>query len=1020
MTIIDDYLAYQEQYTKKYGEKTLVIEMVGSFYEAYATNTRGYKLIEIAEKLNLILTRKDKRFAVDESNPLMLGFPAVAVEKYLKLLIDEGFTVVVVDQVTPPPNPKRKVTAVYSMGTYIHQNLSQDSNNIMSIYIEDEIQKDGGILMCIGMSVVDLSTGENIVHESHSVNGDEKYALDEALRFIYSYSPKETLVYRKTGSNNSNKSTTMSKDAIIMYLELENKICHYYTDINKHFFKIAYQNEFLKKIFPDTGMLTPIEYLDLERLPYAIISLITILDYSYQHSENIIKDIYKTKTFNNNQHLILGNNAVFQLNIFENSMLETVSNTKFKSLFDVVNNTSTPVGRRLLKNILVAPLTSVEEINNMYSCTDELLKDELYISVEESLKFILDLERLNRKLMLSILQPFEFAGLLESYKHVNNIIKLLFKTKNLKKKLPDKVVLKKFSEFLQNTEQVFNSEELKKNNFTDIVSSFFNIGINKEIDELELQINGNLVFMQKICKVLSDNIEDVGRARFRKKAGNKKKKAVSDKYDQDSKDAEDGENDDEKIYLKKNDREGYYLSLTKLRAKSLQKNLANKKTVKITETFSLDPKKLIYKDLPKGNTKIFIEDMSSKSKDTFSLKEELMTLVIEKYTEQITAYRTTYGHVLKQITQFVAFVDFVKSNAKTAKLYNYTKPTVIVSKKSYVKCEGLRHPIVERIRTEYEYVPHDIGLGDDMLDGLLIYGLNSSGKSSLMKATGLAVIMAQCGMFVPAKKCTICPYFSLYARITGNDNIFKGLSSFALEMTELRAILKRAGPQTLVIGDELTKGTEHTSGNAIVATVIIQLAKSGSSFIFATHLHDIAKMERIKQLKNVKCFHLSVEYDKEKDLLIFDRKLKPGSGNEVYGLTVAKYIIHDDQFLKLSQEIMNEILNKPKHILNDKTSRYNSQVYMNECQICGKKLENKDSSSNLDTHHINFQKDCDKNDFIINKPHIKKNSKANIIVICKSCHHQIHDGNNIIVDGYIDTSKGKKLLVNHKLPTPNS
>lgn len=1000
MTIIDEYLAYQEKYVKKYGQKTVVFEMIGSFYEAYATNTRGYKLAEVAEKLNLILTRKDKKIdKIDEKNPLMLGFPAVAIEKYLKLLVDDGFTVVIVDQVTPPPNPKRKVTGVYSPGTYIHEHMNQDSNNIVSLFIEDEIQKDGSVLMCIGMSVIDLSTGENTVHESYSLNGDEKYALDEAVRFITSYNPKETLIYRK---NNSSK-MSMTMDAMILYLELESKIYHYYTDINKHFFKISYQNEFLRKIFPDTGMLTPIEYLDLEKLPYAIISLITILDYSYQHNEKIISHIYKTKIFNNNQHLILGNNAVFQLNVFENNALEVISNTKYKSLFDVVNNTSTAMGRRHLRKMLVAPLTSAEDIESIYSCIESMIKDNLFSKVENNLKFILDLERLHRKLMLSIIQPYEFAGLIESYKHVTIIIKTLSKIKSFKNMFPDKVILSKFDELIKDIEYKFNFDELKKNNFTDIISSFFNVGINKDIDNLELKINGNLSFMQNVCKILSDRIEDVGKAKFKKKNNS---------------------DDDDKIYLKKNDRDGYYMSLTKLRAKSLQKNLVNIKTIKITENYYLDPKKLIFKDLPKGNTKLFIDDLSTKSNDTFTLKDQLTTIVIDFYKEIIEEYKNKYFDVFKKITQFIAFIDFIKSNAKTAKLYNYIRPKIVKTNKdtqSYIKCAGLRHPIVERIRTDCEYVPHDVCLGKidanelESLDGMLIYGLNSSGKSSLMKAVGISIIMAQCGMFVPATNYQFYPYHALYARITGTDNIFKGLSSFALEMTELRAILKRAGPHTLVIGDELTKGTEHTSGNAIVAAVIIQLSRSKSTFIFATHLHDIAKMDRIKELKNVKCFHLSVEYDKDKDLLIFDRKLKPGSGDEIYGLTFAKYIIHDNDFLKLSQEIMNEMLNKPKHIIADKISRYNSKIYMYECQLCGKKIDNKDSNCNLDSHHINFQKDCNKDNFIINKPHIKKNAGSNIVVICKSCHHQIHDDKSINIEGYVDTSKGKKLVVNKKI-----
>ena len=135
---------------------------------------------------------------------------------------------------------------------------------------------------------------------------------------------------------------------------------------------------------------------------------------------------------------------------------------------------------------------------------------------------------------------------------------------------------------------------------------------------------------------------------------------------------------------------------------------------------------------------------------------------------------------------------------------------------------------------------------------MLIYGINSCGKSSLMKSIGLNIIMAQSGMYVSAKKFVFSPYESIYARITSNDNIFKGLSSFTLEMTELRSILKRSNSKTLIIGDEPAKGTENLSANSIVASTIINLSQKKSTFVFATHLHDVANMNRIKELKNVR------------------------------------------------------------------------------------------------------------------------------------------------------------------------
>ena len=203
-----------------------------------------------------------------------------------------------------------------------------------------------------------------------------------------------------------------------------------------------------------------------------------------------------------------------------------------------------------------------------------------------------------------------------------------------------------------------------------------------------------------------------------------------------------------------------------------------------------------------------------------------------------------------------------------------------------------------------------------------------------MKAVGLTVILAQCGLYVPCKKLVFSPYESLYARITGNDNILKGLSSFALEMTELRAILTRSNNNTLVIGDEICRGTEQTSGTSIVAATIKQLSDKKSSFIFASHLHKVPELQIIKELENIKCFHLIVNYDEKTDNLVFNRKLKEGSGPNVYGLTVAKYLIDDNEFIKLAESIKKNHMNESENLINDKTSRYNKNLYVYECKIC--------------------------------------------------------------------------------------
>ena len=1054
--ILHEYFFYQEKYTKMYGNNTIVCMRVGDFYELYQSDVQGFDLSKISEATNLIKTKKDKRIEkVSHSNPYMCGFQHASLQKYLKILVDNNFTVVIVDQVTLPPNPKRAVTGIYSAGTYINDNETIDSNNIICIYIEDEKQLNGGYLSCIGLSTVDLTTGECSVYEVFSNSGDEKYSLDEAYRFIISHNPKEVLITHKTLNDISIK-----KEQLLQYLELENKNVHYSTTINKVFEKPSYQNEFFGKIYKDKGMMSSIEYIDMEKMPYARLSLINLFDFVYKHNETFINNLDKPSIFSNSKHLILGNDAVFQLNILENKLLES-TNTKFRSLFDVINHTSTAMGRRFIKNAICQPLNDINEIKLRYDCIDELLDDKqnksLYLNIEAHLECIMDIERLGRKVFLGIIHPFEFANLIISFNEIDNIYKLIEKTKYNSQYKPDKKLITQVNDFLDICDKTFDITELKKQNLDNIFSSFFKKGVYTQIDDIDYAVANNIQMMKGICNVFATYIED---KKFTKKKNSTPKTPKTPKTSKNSKklkntkdDEDDNDNVDEDvdenenkdkdmdiedmdmdiedmnnglIKLKKNDREGYYFCLTKRRSDMLKNNIANLETIKISDTLSIQTNKLVFKEATPNkagkysDTKIFFTDLNVKSDNVIHLKEKLIGIIKKKFSDLLVMFGSKYKDMFRQISQFIAKVDFIKSNAKTAKLYNYCKPELIINENNgFMNITKMRHPIIERIKTDIEYIPHNVRLGksnihtdSQELDGILLYGLNSAGKSSYMKAIGCNLIMAQCGMYVAAESYQYSPYESLFARITGNDNIFKGLSQFGLEMTELRAILKRNGPKTLVIGDEVCRGTEHISGNCIVATTIIKLAKSGCSFIFATHLHEIANMERIKNLKNVKTFHLSVEYDNKADLLVFDRILKTGSGSSVYGLTVARYIIKDDEFMKLAQEIMNELLDKPNELMSSKTSHFNGHVYVDACQICNKQNTIKEHIGHLDTHHINFQCNCNEDGFVIGKSYLPMNNKSNLIVLCKNCHYDVHH-DKLEINGYKETSNGR--IIDYKI-----
>ena len=158
--------------------------------------------------------------------------------------------------------------------------------------------------------------------------------------------------------------------------------------------------------------------------------------------------------------------------------------------------------------------------------------------------------------------------------------------------------------------------------------------------------------------------------------------------------------------------------------------------------------------------------------------------------------------------------------------------------------------------------------------------------------------MAQAGLFVPCESFIFSPYNQIFSRILGNDNLFRGQSSFAVEMSELRNILKRANSKSLVLGDELCSGTETYSAVSIFAASVERLSSNNTSFIFATHLHELCNLDIIKNLENIKINHLKVIHNKEKKTLVYDRKLEEGCGPTTYGLEVCKAMDMDDAFLK--------------------------------------------------------------------------------------------------------------------------
>lgn len=372
--------------------------------------------------------------------------------------------------------------------------------------------------------------------------------------------------------------------------------------------------------------------------------------------------------------------------------------------------------------------------------------------------------------------------------------------------------------------------------------------------------------------------------------------------------------------------------------------------------------------------------------------EQIETLVHELSVKFISDIRT-HSKTIRKLLLYVAEIDVYCSSAKVATLNKYVRP-VISRAKSYINTTNIRHPVIEQI-IDGIYVPHNVEFSGDK-NGMLLYGFNAAGKSSLMKTIGINLILAQAGLFVAAETFTFYPYTSIQTRILSNDNQQKGQSSFAVEMAELSGILARANSSALILGDEISRGTETVSGVAIVASAISQLVEKGAHFLFATHLHQLVDIDEVKELTvsgQVSVFHLQVTRNPETNVLTYDRDLTPGCGDSLYGLEVARAMRLPDSFLVLANRIRNKLTG-----IKDVRSRYNSEMFLRWCGVCG--------AGAVEVHHIKFQSEADDKGFI---GHFHKNDLMNLVGLCQRCHKQVHKG-RLTISKWQETSEGFELI----------
>jgi DNA mismatch repair protein MutS len=954
------YFELQDYFESKYGSDTIILIEIGSFFEIYEVNNDKLKIgkaKEIAGLLNIQLTKKNKAIAENSiKNPLLAGVPTVSIDRYIsRLIATKQYTIVIVKQKGNPPKITRYISNVISPGTNFDYQTEADENNIVSVIIDE----NQGIYS-VGYSAIDVTTGKTVVNEMHSTRDDRTYALDELFNLLQTYNTTEVIV---TLDNKS-----IDKEWIGNYLELN----QYHTSFNKVRCKIAYQNELFSRVYQINSFLSPIEYMDLERHPYTTEALAILIEFIIEHDEKIIEKMNRPLFLGASRYLYLGNNALEQLGVISRDNSEL-------TLLELIDKTSTAFGKRLLKERLLSPILDKDILEARYELSQKVMKNRS--KYDTHLKNIYDLERISRRIKLQKLHPVELTYMSMSLYAIVALLKdALNDDISYDNKLYDGVY--EFKSYINST---FDLNICAKFRIEQIDDNIFKEGTFPIIDGLLAKQRNE---MAKLEGVVS-HIESI----FKKR---EMKNIPKGGY------AEIG-------YLES---EGFSINLTKNRFKAIEKELK--------ESFvTIDNEHHFFKDfrykILKNSVKISSNIFDNITQNYESNKIKLVALVKSRYLESLDELDKRFSHILEDIIAFIADIDVAVSNAKCTKKMNLTRPIIVEDGEGF-EAIGLRHPIIEANEKRGIYVPNDIYLGAGIktehnhitlnasggkgVNGILLYGINSSGKSSLMKSIGLSVVLAQAGFFVPAVELKFSMYDKIFTRIVSKDNLYKGLSTFSVEMMELKNIFNRATKRSLILGDEISQGTETVSGVAIVSGAILKLLDIGANFIFATHLHQLKDIEELQNVDGLIFLHLGVKYDEEGDRLIYNRELQLGMGSSLYGLEFAKSLHMDKKFLNSAYKIRETIVGKQselKSIKSKRRSRYNKNLYITKCALCNEGVD--------EVHHIIPQSMADSEGKVRG---VDKNHKYNLIPLCKKHHKLVHNG-KIHISGFMMTSDGLKL-----------
>ncbi|MBL7917670.1 MAG: DNA mismatch repair protein MutS, partial [Bacteroidia bacterium] len=763
----------------KYPDAILLFR-VGDFYETF-----GEDAVKTSKVLGIVLTKRANGSA---SHIELAGFPHHSLDSYLPKLVRAGYRVAICDQLEDPKLTKtivkRGITELVTPGVSFNDKVLNHQQNNFLASVHFDANKSG-------VSFLDVSTGLFLVAEG---------SLTYIEKLIQNFKPNEILFEK----NKRNELLNLIGDK------------YYIFGLDDWAFKFDFGFESLTKQFETASL----KGFGIEGLNAAICSCGAILHYLNETKHDRLKHITKISRIDEEEFVWLDKFTVRNLEIYGSN------NENGKCLVDVIDQTVTPMGSRLLKRWLALPLKSINAINERLEVVDYFTKQpELRVELIGLLNELGDLERLISKVAVARVNPRELA-------HLKKSLSVIASVKNKLDSLENSS-LKKIAEQLNACGLAFEKLDAELNEEAPVnilKGSVIKSGVNNELDELR-----GLAFSGKdyLLKIQQREVENTGIPSL--------KVAYNNVF-------------------------GYYLEVTNTHKDKVPTDWIRKQTLTNAERY-------ITPELKEYEEKIL------------GAEEKILKLEQQLY-EELVRFVGDYVEPIQLNSNLIARLDILIGFAELATLNNYVKP--LMNDGYAININEGRHPVIEKqLPIGTDYVSNSVYLDNEQQQVMMITGPNMSGKSALLRQTALIVLMAQIGSFVPAIEAELGIIDKIFTRVGATDNISSGESTFMVEMNETASILNNLNNRSLVLLDEIGRGTSTYDGISIawsIAEYIHNLSDNRAKTLFATHYHELNEMENY--FPRIKNYNVSVQELNNK--IIFLRKLKQGGSEHSFGIHVAK------------------------------------------------------------------------------------------------------------------------------------